>query len=100
MFKRGMDDTLDVVGQVIRLGRSDYVAAHALQEESLRIARSIGDRAGMGAALFSLGLITTNWGDYAAARALYEESLALAREGEDAPGIARRLLYLADNFAS
>ncbi len=99
MFKRGMADTLDVLGHVIRLGRSDYVAAHALQEESLRIARSIGDRAGMGAALFSLGLITTNWGDYAAARALYEESLALAREVEDAPGIALRLLYLADNFS-
>ncbi len=41
-FKRGLAYTLDGLGHVARLGKSDYATARALQEESLALAREVG----------------------------------------------------------
>ncbi|HEX2035805.1 MAG TPA: tetratricopeptide repeat protein, partial [Chloroflexota bacterium] len=58
----------------------DFAAARALYEQSLRAARSAGDRSIYAHALSNLGIMAHYEGDFAAARALQEESLAIRRE--------------------
>ncbi len=67
---------------------SDYDAARAFDEESLRIFRKIGDNRGMAESLHALARLPAVRGDYTTARPLYEESLAIFRELGDRRGIA------------
>ena len=57
-----------------------YADAKAYLEESLAIARELGDKARIAAALQPLGLASQGLGDPVAARRHLEEALALARE--------------------
>ncbi|WP_309721132.1 tetratricopeptide repeat protein [Armatimonas sp.] len=72
----------------------DYPAARLLYEQSLAIAREVGDRESTARALGNLGLVAVYQGDYPAARVYQEESLAIRREMGDRGGIARALLNL------
>lgn len=54
--------------------------AYPLQQESLAIFRSLGDRTGIAEVLDTLGDIAWGMGDFAAAQAYYEEGLALQRQ--------------------
>jgi predicted ATPase/class 3 adenylate cyclase len=67
--------------------QGNYEAAKAVQEESLAIAREIGDKQSTGNALNGLGNVAFEQGDYEGARALFEESLAIAREIGDSQGL-------------
>ena len=68
--------------------QSDYRAASALYEESLRLYRELDDKIGIASTLDTLGSVSSLQGDYAAARPLYEESLSLWRAIDDKRGIA------------
>jgi tetratricopeptide (TPR) repeat protein len=52
----------------------------ALFEESLRLSRALGDKAGIAAVLPDLGVLAQMRGDYAEARAYHDERLALSRD--------------------
>jgi tetratricopeptide (TPR) repeat protein len=67
--------------------QGDYGQAVALGDESLRLYREAGGRAGIASSLNVLGLVAYSQGDYGRARAQYEESLALFRESGDKWGI-------------
>ena len=54
--------------------QGDYDAARQLHEESLSIAREIGDERAISGSLNNLGLIARSQGDYAKARTLFEEA--------------------------
>jgi non-specific serine/threonine protein kinase len=81
---------------VLAYQQRDYLAARALNEECLSIARELGDRKGVADSLNNLGLVACDQGDFAAARVLYEESLAIKRELGDRPGIANSLNNLGN----
>lgn len=81
---------------VLAFGQSDYLAAHALYEESLKIARALGERQAIGIALSNQGNVAASQGDYVFARALYEESLAIDRELDDKQGLANVLNNLGN----
>jgi tetratricopeptide (TPR) repeat protein len=72
-------------------GFHDQNAERALQEESLAIWRSLGDRAGIAAVLCSLGWVLWQQGELSAARASFEESLAIHCELGDRAAIAEVL---------
>lgn len=60
--------------------QEDYGAAAALLEESLTLARALGDSTIVATNLHHPGMLTADWReDYVAARAALEESLALYR---------------------
>jgi predicted ATPase len=80
---------------VLAAEQGDYASAHALVEESLEMARQLGDKRSTAISLNALAVNTRDMGDLAAARAAFEESLALWRELEDALGVARTLSNLA-----
>jgi tetratricopeptide (TPR) repeat protein len=63
--------------------QGDYARAMALHEESLALARELGDRTGIAMALRGRGLVTMRQGDLDAATALFEESLEISRKLED-----------------
>ncbi len=71
--------------------QGEYAAGRAFVEESLAIAREMGDRSGIALSLNLLGRMARDQGDYAAARALFEESLALRRALGDKPGVGALL---------
>jgi predicted ATPase/DNA-binding CsgD family transcriptional regulator len=73
-----------------------FERGEVLCRESLALFRAIGDRAGMGNALFHLGVIADMRKDYAAARAWFEQSLVLSREVGDKAYAAWALDFLAD----
>jgi predicted ATPase/transcriptional regulator with XRE-family HTH domain/Tfp pilus assembly protein PilF len=70
----------------------DYARATVLHQESLTLRRAAGDRAGIAAALSSLGHVAQRQG--AQARAYHEESIAIRRAEEDWPGVVRSLIDL------
>ena len=74
--------------------QDDYGQAVALGEESLRLYREVGDRAGIAYSLNILATVAWQQGDYARATALFEESLALFRELGDKDGTAWVLINL------
>ena len=65
-----------------------HARAATLHDESLRLRRELGDRAGVATSLHNLGRVVHSQSRYDRAAALYEESLALHRELGDARGIA------------
>jgi predicted ATPase/serine/threonine protein kinase/Tfp pilus assembly protein PilF len=67
----------------LALQHGDLDAARGFFEESLRVARELGDARHVGAASYGLGNIAHAIGDVAAARAYFEESLASGRELDD-----------------
>jgi len=81
---------------------SDYPRSTARYEESLAIARTLGDKRAIAMALDGLAHEAQRVGRIAEARPLIEESVALLREVGDAPSIARSLgglAWLAGNYA-
>lgn len=62
----------------------DQAAARAHFEESLAVARELGDKRQIAASLLGLGrLVALRQGDYAAGHRLFDESLTIARELRD-----------------
>ncbi|MBA3531733.1 MAG: tetratricopeptide repeat protein [Ardenticatenales bacterium] len=68
--------------------QDEYDEAHTLCEESLTLARTLGDKVGMTWALYELGVQAAHQGEYERAHRLHEESLALKRQLGDQVGIA------------
>jgi len=79
---------------VLAWRQADLDAAADLGEQSLRIARAIGDRWNTAMALFLLEMVWRTRGDYVRATAFMEESLHLFREVNDGWGVATALLGL------
>ncbi len=65
------------------LRQRDYGRAMAPFDESLTLARELGDQKGVVMALVGRGLVSTRQGDFDAATAQFEESLELSRKLED-----------------
>ena len=74
---------------------SDYPTATSHYEESLVVARRLGDTRGTVAALLGLAHEAQRIGTFAVARPLVEESVARLRELGDEPSLARSLGGLA-----
>lgn len=74
--------------------QGDYLGATRHAEASLALYQQLGDRAGIAAALGTLGIVAKDQGDRDRARALFEESLALYRAESDRVGEASMLGYL------
>src|SRR5690349_10894336 len=72
-----------------------FETARMLQEESLALARQIGDRGLMAHALEGLGGSFSRQGDLARARELLEESVELARVGKNKNRLVWALQALA-----
>ncbi|HNH24570.1 MAG TPA: ABC transporter substrate-binding protein, partial [Accumulibacter sp.] len=64
-------------------------------EESLALARALGDRTGVGTVVGNLGALAMDTGDVATAHACFEEALAITRETDDLIGVNVWLLNLA-----
>jgi tetratricopeptide (TPR) repeat protein len=71
--------------------QGDYALATALYQESLALARELGDSRGVATSLNNLGMVATSQGDYEGATAFLDESLALHRQLGSQEGIARAL---------
>jgi predicted ATPase/DNA-binding SARP family transcriptional activator/DNA-binding CsgD family transcriptional regulator len=71
---------LNLLGYLAIYEEDDYARGTALWEESLELAREIGDPNHVGIMLSNLGHPALLQGDYERARALSEEALAFARE--------------------
>jgi tetratricopeptide (TPR) repeat protein len=76
--------------------QGDYPSADTLMQESLEIARRLGDRQGIAVSLNALAVHARDRGDIAASRALFEDSLVLWRESGDQRAVARSLSNLAN----
>jgi tetratricopeptide (TPR) repeat protein len=74
--------------------QGDHATATAYAEESLTLARDLGDERAVAAALATLGAAVFPQGDADRARAFYGQSLTLLRRHGDQRGITRRLLDL------
>ncbi len=73
----------------------DYASARQCLEESVAIARELGDRGRVGAALQPLGMVLLEQGDHAAARGCLVEALAYSRESGNLREVAAALTALA-----
>lgn len=71
-----------------------YDRAAALFEESLAVARKIGDQKAIGRALYGCGLVPMYRREFAIAMALFERSLEIARKVEDTWFSARILAQM------
>ncbi|MGH3087502.1 MAG: tetratricopeptide repeat protein [Rubrobacteraceae bacterium] len=71
--------------------QGDYASASALHEESLIVARRLGNRPAIAHSLNNLGLVALYQDDYERTAELHEESLALRRELGDKGGSAASL---------
>ncbi|HUF30019.1 MAG TPA: tetratricopeptide repeat protein [Gemmatimonadaceae bacterium] len=76
---------------VFSLRRGDDEQARQLLEQSLTIARRIGDRHETAFSLDRLGVVAYNLGQYDQARACQRESLAIRRELDDPHAVATSL---------
>ena len=74
--------------------QGDYARATSLFEESLALARVLGDQKGIAQALYGRGVVTMWQGDFDAATALLEESLEVSRKLEDKWWVARVLVQM------
>jgi predicted ATPase/DNA-binding SARP family transcriptional activator len=79
------------------LARDQADFSHALIhiEESVAIARTVGDERELAASLQWLGLVYTDQEEYARAHASFNEALALHRRIDNTPEMAVTLLWLA-----
>ncbi len=85
---------------VLARGQGDFAAADGYLAESLEIARSLGDKAGVGNARFEQGNLANSRGDLATAATLYAEALTIRREIEDRRGVSLTLHNLAVVYQS
>ena len=74
---------------------SRYAEAARLSEESLWLARGLGDRRAIASSLRDLGMIYRLQGDFDRSIVCLEEALPIFRDLDDEHGIARVLLHLA-----
>lgn len=81
---------------LLTFAQSGYVTAAALFDESLGLARELGDASAMAWALHGLGRVAEETSDFARANAVLEESLVLFRTCQDTAGRAYSLLFLAN----
>ncbi|HEY2455939.1 MAG TPA: tetratricopeptide repeat protein, partial [Candidatus Acidoferrum sp.] len=81
---------------VLAGAQGDFDVSDALFQESLAIARQLGDKQSVAVALNALAVNGRDRGDLAKAHALFEESLGVWRELRDSPAIARTLSNLAN----
>jgi len=63
--------------------QGDYVRAKEPLEESLALARELGDKRGIARSLHNSGMVYVLKGDYPAAKTSYEEGLAILKEIDD-----------------
>lgn len=75
--------------------RAPTESAQTYFEQSLVIARDIGDRLGENTVLGNLGVQATGLGQFPEARAYLEEALQIARDTDDVVGVNTWLLNLA-----
>jgi tetratricopeptide (TPR) repeat protein len=80
---------------MVALGQGDLVAARSHLQEAVSMARELGDRRELAAALNALAQLARAEGAMDAAEPLYEDVVALARELGDRESIAIGLLNLA-----
>jgi predicted ATPase/class 3 adenylate cyclase len=78
----------------IAIFQGDYQRSAQLMEESLRLAREVGDTRGVAQALQHLGVFASSRGSMGDAAELWMESLRLFREVADRQGLALVLLSL------
>ncbi len=71
--------------------QGEYETAWQLLEESLALARALGDEVGVARTLNNLGVIASNQTDYGRARPMLTESLALQQKLGNRPAAARTL---------
>jgi len=76
--------------------QADYEAATALLEESLKLARELGDSSAVAWALHGLGRVAEGMRNFDHANDLLEESLAYFRDRQDTAGCTYSLLHLAN----
>jgi DNA-binding CsgD family transcriptional regulator len=76
---------------VLSLTTGDHDLARQWLNESLLLARAVGDRRILGAALHQMAALDAACGDHAAAIAGYAESLQVLEQVQDSWGIARAL---------
>jgi predicted ATPase len=76
--------------------QGDYAAAESLLNESLAVARELGDKRGIAVCLNALGAYARDRGEIALSRTLFEESLELWRGIGDPRSVARALSNLAN----
>ena len=86
----GLSETLVEIG-IVYYHQGNLAPANTHLEESVRLARRLGDRQRMALALHNLGNVAFDQGDYTTTRIRYEESLAIRREIGDRVGIAGTL---------
>jgi predicted ATPase/DNA-binding SARP family transcriptional activator len=91
----GTIETLHLAGAVLVAHGGDRARARLLLEESLALARRIGDATHVAWTLADLGDLARREGRSAEARALLQQSLALRRAVHDRIGIASALSELA-----
>jgi tetratricopeptide (TPR) repeat protein len=75
--------------------QADYAAAGNCLEESVQLARSIGDECRVAASLHWLGLVRSDLQQFALAREHFDKALALHRQLGNTPEIAVTLLWFA-----
>jgi predicted ATPase/class 3 adenylate cyclase len=102
LLERAGTETLELQAAVLpwagdyALVQGDHEEAQAFGEESLRVARQLGDALRIGRALHDLGEVAVRRGQYAQARELYEEAISIVSEiGYTAPGSIHNLGELA-----
>ncbi|MBA4376894.1 MAG: hypothetical protein C0401_12085 [Anaerolinea sp.] len=87
---------LALAGDLAIVQEGNHPAARLMYEESLLIARKIGDKQGVAIALLGLGEIARAVGDVAGARSLKEQSLTIWQQLEEGWGIAWAFHELGD----
>jgi predicted ATPase len=80
---------------ILAAEQGDLVVADGLIEESLNIARQLGDKRSIAVSLNALAVNARDHQDFASSRALFEQSLVLWRELRDHLAVARALSNLA-----
>ena len=80
---------------VLQSALGNFDEAFAACEEAIALQREIGDDAGLGASLTSLGIILQHRGDYDRAEAAHLEGLEIRERLQDRVGVATSLSNLA-----
>lgn len=80
---------------VLAAEQGDYTSADALHQESLEIARELGNEWSIAVSLNAMAVNAREQGNLAASRSLFEESLALWRKLGDSVAVDRSLSNLA-----
>jgi tetratricopeptide (TPR) repeat protein len=88
-------DALHNLG-IIHYAQGRYEEAEKMYQESLKLAKELGDKSGIAITLHQLGMIHQDQGRYEEAEKMYQESLKIAKELGDKSGIASTLHQLGN----